>query len=443
MLDNLVDASLKRDVVICAACSPHIEGHKLTTPTSVRLCDYVVDPICEQDADQALPVVTERWQSHIACAEDEDGVAALPDPERPSTSVLGLPLQDFAAALAALTDQEEIVLSLIHPLVQVFTVPRTGQLAYVGHVCNFRQNVSRFLTSLPALPEDMPFVMVRPSSFRGRVSNKAPFKINVARVRAAFVWLKAHNPYYLHVSWDESSARAWSAEDVVVGTTREEDYLNDQPLSVTQEEFERWMLEAESQKDSPEQGFSVGQRLRGTLADQQQDTSIEDPWSLLRTLAADLQQQRYLRAATSLPETLIAATLHAHGALELQIPSHVEVASVADYLGKMPQSEWCPDFLLLCSELPTVRALCRTEEPTVALGGFSAAPPGEDVGQREEVLQNMAAAVTESLAMGIDGGGDNTHGGHDTSRWRCRGGGLQSHGRGRPCRRRGGHEASR
>ena len=72
--------------------------------------------------------------------DNEDEVPQMEHAAR-TTPVLGLSLQEFAAPLAQLTDQEEIVISLIHPLVQVHTLPRTGQLAYVGHVCNFRQNV--------------------------------------------------------------------------------------------------------------------------------------------------------------------------------------------------------------------------------------------------------------------------------------------------------------
>ena len=172
---------------------------------------------------------------------------------------------------------------------QVYTLPRTGQLAYVGHVCNFRQNVQHFFTSLPILPQDMPFVMVRPRTLRNRVSNKMPFKVNVEKLRAAFLWLKAHNPFYVNIKWDESAAQQWSEEDVAVGITREEDLLSDQLLAVSQEVFERWMLEAEAQQDSPERGFSMGHRLLKLLAQQQEETATENHWSLLRTLAADLQ----------------------------------------------------------------------------------------------------------------------------------------------------------
>ena len=35
--------------------------------------------------------------------------------------------------MADLTDFEQMVLALVHPLVQVYTIPTTGELAYVGH----------------------------------------------------------------------------------------------------------------------------------------------------------------------------------------------------------------------------------------------------------------------------------------------------------------------
>ena len=66
---------------------------------------------------------------------------------------------------------------------------------------------------------------------------------------------------------------------------------------------------------------------------------------------------------------------------------------VANFLAEMPQTEWGDELLLLYSELHTVRLLLNVEEPPVLFGGFSAVPPGEDVGLREETLEAMAAAV--------------------------------------------------
>ena len=114
---------------------------------------------------------------------------------------------------------------------------------------------------------------------------------------------------------------------------------------------------------------------------------------MLRALVAEVQDQRYLRAATSLPENLIAALLHAHGALELPTIPDLPAAAVATYLAEMPESEWSDQMLLLYSELHTVRALYSAEEPEVHVAGLSSATPAEDVGQREEFLEGMAAAV--------------------------------------------------
>ena len=86
-------------------------------------------------------------------------------------------IQPNDARLALLSDTVEMVLALVHPLLQVYTIPRTGQLAYVGHICNFRQKVSKFVSSLPVVPQDMPFVMIRPRQLGNRPTFKAPFKV--------------------------------------------------------------------------------------------------------------------------------------------------------------------------------------------------------------------------------------------------------------------------
>ena len=130
-----------------------MEDHRLCTPREIRLCDYVLDPLFTQEVDQALPGVVERWQVHIP--DDEDEVPQMEHAAR-TTPVLGLSLQEFAAPLAQLTDHEEMAISLIHPLVQVYTVPRTGQLAYVGYVCNFRQNVQNFSRRCPSCHRTCP-----------------------------------------------------------------------------------------------------------------------------------------------------------------------------------------------------------------------------------------------------------------------------------------------
>ena len=396
ILGRLEEPSQKRTPIVCTACSPHVENDRLCCAGSVRLCDYVIDPLFSADICEALPVVSERWHVH-AKAE-----APQLDGERARTVVLGRAIQDFAPAVAQLTDQEEMVLCLVHPLVQVFSLPRTGQLAYVGHVCNFRQQVATFFKTLPILPADMPFVMVRPRAFRNKVSNKKPFKVDVNKLRAAYAWLKQHNGYYRDIDWNESAAAAWSADSVEVGTTREEDLLGDQPLAVSREEFDLWVQETEKRQDPKDAGFSMGRRILELLARQQEDPCSNGRWSLIRALAADLQGQSFCRAALSLPENTIAAVMHAHGALHIDVPAQVEHASLPSFVASIPQTEWSEELSLLYSELHTVRALLAADEPPISLGGFASAPPGEDVGQREELLEGMAAAIHELQASTSD-----------------------------------------
>ena len=45
---------------------------------------------------------------------------------------IGRTLAMIAEPLHLMTDFEEMILCLVHPLVQVYTIPKTGELAYVG-----------------------------------------------------------------------------------------------------------------------------------------------------------------------------------------------------------------------------------------------------------------------------------------------------------------------
>ena len=121
------------------------------------------------------------------------------DGETSRVYVLGRSLAEFSPALACLDDFGEMVLSLVHPLVQVYSIPKTGELAYVGHTCNFHQNVQGFMTRLPMRPAEMPMLMVKPRPPAGKAADsrpRNPFKVNTVQLRAAFEWLRRHNVHY-------------------------------------------------------------------------------------------------------------------------------------------------------------------------------------------------------------------------------------------------------
>ena len=250
--------SFRRNIAICKDCGPCVHGTELlSTPGSLRRCDMVVDPVSRDDA-QISTTARERWQENMPEVLAED------DPNAVSIRVLGQPLATIAPPLADLTDFEEMVISLVHPLVQVFTIPTTGELAYVGHICNFRQHVSEFLSSLPVLPKNMPFVLVRPRRAPGQQHQKrmAPHRVDVPRLRRAFDWLKRHNPYYREVVWDEESAAAWDDPDAQL-PEREEELPID--ILFSSQEFRAWMDAAALVADIGENGYLIGRRLRDVL----------------------------------------------------------------------------------------------------------------------------------------------------------------------------------
>ena len=84
------------------------------------MCDFVVDPISCSPRPSGLAIAHERFE-----VAQPPGSAS----EEMSSRVLGFSVEEFANPVAALSDHEEMVLALVHPLVQVYTIPRTDQLA--------------------------------------------------------------------------------------------------------------------------------------------------------------------------------------------------------------------------------------------------------------------------------------------------------------------------
>ena len=135
-------------MTICDECQNHVSAEMtlLLPQEEMRMCDFVVGPECCDSRPGERAVAHERCLGASSPSSASDARVSR---------VLGFSVHEFAPAVAALTDYEEMVLALVHPLVQVYSIPRTGQLAYVGHICNFRQKVTKFLSSLPVMPGDM------------------------------------------------------------------------------------------------------------------------------------------------------------------------------------------------------------------------------------------------------------------------------------------------
>ena len=104
------------------------------------------------------------------------------------------------------------MISLVHPLVQVYTIPTTG--------------VQQWIRNLPVRPADMPFVLVKPRKYQ---KPRPPVPVDTQKVKRAFEWLKANNPYYYNIEWGEDNEAAWADEAIT------------SHLSVDQLVFEEWV----------------------------------------------------------------------------------------------------------------------------------------------------------------------------------------------------------
>lgn len=105
ILNGHADPDRRRLVVLRLSCEPIVRNGKLHVSahggnsSRARLCDFAVEPVV------ASPhAVRERWQDHTADAEKQGS-----DHARQSGYVLGRSVHEFAPAVAALTDCEELV----------------------------------------------------------------------------------------------------------------------------------------------------------------------------------------------------------------------------------------------------------------------------------------------------------------------------------------------
>ena len=106
ILAQLADPERGRQIVLCKSCEPFISDGKLqvtlndSSPSPTRLGDYAVDPVVLKSDDH----VRERWQDDTGIFEECE-LANVPV----SGYVLGRSVHQFAPAIAALNDGEEMV----------------------------------------------------------------------------------------------------------------------------------------------------------------------------------------------------------------------------------------------------------------------------------------------------------------------------------------------
>ena len=272
--------------------------------------DFAVDPLYEIREDNRYRAI---------CTIEEHNAEIIP-PAHGQPALLGRTIQAIAPALSALTDFEEMVISLVHPLVQVYTIPRTGELAYVGHVCNFRQNVCQFMSKIPVLPKNMPTIFVRPRQSAANPDRmvRKPFAVNMDRLRVAFAWLKEHNHYYQAIIWDEDAAAAWNDNPEL--PSREEDI--ESHGDVDHALFCKWIAAGQTARDSGSPSFALAQKLFALLpcteAGDGADTDLGKLWFKFLDELAELRDKKVLRVA-QVVVFLASIVLHREGNVTLPL----------------------------------------------------------------------------------------------------------------------------
>ncbi|KAJ7047992.1 hypothetical protein C8F01DRAFT_1009287 [Mycena amicta] len=113
-----------------------------------------------------------------------------------------------APNLPVLTQMEEILISPVHALTQVWQI-HGGQYAYRRHVCNFPRDTSVFHNRVPLLPEECDIIVFRrKGSVEGDEGDKIKenFRVRQDVLRQWLQYLEQHHPTFhsrqVHIDWD-------------------------------------------------------------------------------------------------------------------------------------------------------------------------------------------------------------------------------------------------
>ena len=112
----------------------------------------------------------------------------------PDPSELGLP---------ELTQMEEIMISPVHVLLQVWQV-RGGQSKYKGHICNFFRDVGRLHSRIPHLPQECDIVILQRRNAEGDQATAdggtrqtyEDFRVRREPIRQWLQYLYTNNPIF-------------------------------------------------------------------------------------------------------------------------------------------------------------------------------------------------------------------------------------------------------
>ena len=275
------------------------------------------------------------------------------------------------------------MLSLVHPFVQVYTIPTTGELAFAGHVCNFRQKVHEWVKELPVRPKNMPYVLVKPRPNHTDPDQRArlPFTIDVQRVKKAYEWLKLNNRHYKDIEWSEDNAKAWTEQTEEV-PTREEDIT--QHVSQCSMTLVKKWLSCSEQGDAGGQKQTASWKCRMAFG---MDCDVDELWKNVTHYMGG-----YFRVAKSLTSQQLYRAVFA----KTQCPDGQDQGEALRELRESGEWEddwekedsdvWPKEYKQLLSELVAIRIAMEEEMGAQEQHELGAVQPEEPEGDEEERL---------------------------------------------------------
>ena len=129
------------------------------------------------------------WQCFIDHGSDQTGLLTSENNMNPGS---------VPPLLRDLSTLEEMLISQIALMMNVFRLPSGRQYGYSGHVLNLPQDVQPVVNSLPRTASNLGTVIVRRKRISGNVME---FRVRRDRVYAALVFLKRNN-YYSNIKID-------------------------------------------------------------------------------------------------------------------------------------------------------------------------------------------------------------------------------------------------
>ncbi|KAK7019330.1 hypothetical protein R3P38DRAFT_2714460, partial [Favolaschia claudopus] len=154
--------------------------------------------------------------------------------------------------LPVLTQMEEILISPVHALTQVWQI-HGGQYAYRGHICNFPRDSAVLHNRVPLLPEECEIIIFRRSGTAGGQQVNEDFRVRRAALSTWLRYLEEVHPTFrsrrVTIDWDRVNAFG------------QDENVQSRIQNISVDEMHGGLEEGPPQfgnEDPPEQTFSAG-----------------------------------------------------------------------------------------------------------------------------------------------------------------------------------------